>query len=324
MSTNTHGQSKTCTDIVNGQNWLEQMSAHIERATLAARVAGKTHATTAEWFAARDDARKAEDAAIGHLAVAAGRMRRDSAATGRLLSLGWAWQPVACQWFAPAPTPLPPADPKLGAAVEQLEMLGWRWSHWAPGEKQHWVSPSLGKIDPRNVKAAEALTGLGWTWTGGEWREAPAVVPAEYNCAVSVLRDLGYVWQGVRGWKAPEAANFDPRNAEAAKMLEGLGLTWSARDGLWTGPVIAPVVGNPQAVRAAAVKVPRESSRPGTSAPPGLDEAIDELNRAVSQGQMPADPVRDAAREVARTMPGVLVTGEFGAALCKLREALGE
>ena len=86
MSTNTHGLTQTYTDIVNGQEWLERMSAHIERATLAARAAGKTHATTAEWFAARDDARKAEDVLVGLLAQAAGP---ESTGDARLLEVGF-------------------------------------------------------------------------------------------------------------------------------------------------------------------------------------------------------------------------------------------
>ena len=213
-----HGQSTTCTDIVNGQEWLESVTRLLDRATLAARIAGKTHATTAEWFAARDDARKAEDVLVGVLAQAAGRMARDSAAALVQQGAGFEWDAGLRQWRAgPAPRSACKAapNPKPALAVEQLEALGWRWS----GLAAHWVEPAPGKIDPRNAEAAKVLEAEGYVW--GAQTEAWLPPAPRYDPVHSAA------WRVANNWPHGTAA---PAVMALKTVLEGNPPAWDAEE----------------------------------------------------------------------------------------------
>jgi hypothetical protein len=288
MQTNTDGQSRTCTDIVNGAQWLEAVAASLAAALQAAQRVGALRDKPAAWLDAWGDARAAEDEVVAELAEAAQHLDRQVSATQTLKRSGWRWVDGA-QWVAPPPAALPPADPKPGAAVQQLEALGWRWSGWAPGEQPHWVGPVPRAVDPARYsaisKAAEVLGGLGYSWGRDVWLKPAPAPDLLKDEAIRTLSALGYGWSNTtQQWLCarPAEPRVDPARYSAICQAARRVVT-AARHGM----------GAQEAIR--ALQVTLEDNDPG-----GWDaEALRDAALAVLRGD--SDGLDRLAKAVQRT-----------------------
>lgn len=219
MSTNTHEESKTCMDIVN---WLSRATASVERATLAARVAGKTHETTADWLAARADARAAEDEAITLLCQVA---PQSGAAAAVLRNQGYTWSDNLAVWLPPAPN----ADAQR-AKIAEATLLGMGYE-WA-AKRQMWVCTRPDADVPVKFTAAASslqAAGLSWEAAGQVWT-GPVLDPMGHER----LKQAAELAVSVRYRNGPAAQ----QDAAVSALVDALGVgdrpafppTWDAEE----------------------------------------------------------------------------------------------
>lgn len=160
MSTNTHEQSKTCTEIVNGVTWYQSVLRALQNALVDAKHAGGNFRTVSACRQAREDALATEGEMTCLLAEAAQRLDMprhpgSAAAAATLQVLGWTWSDSLAKWLESAPSH---SAARASASEKLLASLGYEW---AP-KRQEWVC----------TKPARA------TWDAEECR----------NAAMSVLR----------------------------------------------------------------------------------------------------------------------------------------
>ena len=96
-----HDDKPFCAD-----RWLHETGAALDHATLCAKQAGKTFATPAEWWEAREVAETASHTVVAALVAAHGRLM-----------------------LSERPAALPPTDPGERSAAAKLRALGHEWIH---------------------------------------------------------------------------------------------------------------------------------------------------------------------------------------------------
>lgn len=278
MSTNTHEQSKTCTDIVN---WLQRTMASVERATHAAKVAGRTHETPAAWSAARADARAAEDEVVALLSHAAAQVAH---ATGAA------------------------RHPGAAAAVLTLQTGGWKYK---VGDER-WTHPGTYGQDS-DVLATEELRRQGYTWSANlaVWMPpAPSADAQRAQAAEATLGGLGWEWAPKRSmWVCTAPAKPDvPQSMRSAEgVLVRMGWRYNGTSNVWEGPVLDPKGHDTLREAAQAVITARYQGLLTAE----MDQALNALVDALGGGARPAFPpardaeeCRNAALEVLRAARG--------------------
>lgn len=286
MSTNTHEQSKTCTEIVNGVTWYQSVLRALQNALVDAKHAGGNFRTVSACRQAREDALATEGEVTCLLAEAAQRLDMPrhpgaAAAAATLQGIGWTYTVGHERWDHPANYG---KDPGVNAS-QQLRDLGWMWSD----SLAKWLEPAPSHHAARASAAEKLLAVLGYEWAPKcqewvctkPWPAARGEVPGgdlpDWPADAASFRERAMYQRGVSDGRCVG------KHARAVDTLEREGCVWDEGAQVWQQLKPAPTGWNAEECREAAMSVLREAR--GSTYPHALQAALTRLGAAVQREQ---------------------------------------